>query len=133
MRRSTGQTMIVLLDSTVLIEALRSNKQMRAALAGITSVGHRLSTSAVNVGEVYGGMRAGEEARTEAFLSSLECYPVTWSIARRAGGLQNEWKRRGRTLTLVDMVVAATAIEYGTVLMTDNRRDFPMPEIQFYP
>jgi hypothetical protein len=36
-----------------------------------------LATAAINIAEVYGGMRPGEEARTEAFLSSLECYPVT--------------------------------------------------------
>ena len=33
------------------------------------------------------GMRAGEEAKTEKFLRSLEFYPVTWEIAQLAGNL----------------------------------------------
>jgi predicted nucleic acid-binding protein len=31
------------------------------------------------------------------------------------------------------MIVAATALEYGLVLVTDNRKDFPMPGIEFFP
>jgi predicted nucleic acid-binding protein len=31
------------------------------------------------------------------------------------------------------MMVAATAIENGLSLMTDNRKDFPLPELSFYP
>jgi hypothetical protein len=49
------------------------------------AAGHLLATAAINIAEVYAGMRPGEEARTEAFLSSLECYPMTGAIARRAG------------------------------------------------
>jgi len=47
--------------------------------------GHVLATTAINIGEVYAGMRRGEESKTEAFLSSLDCYPLTSAIARRAG------------------------------------------------
>jgi predicted nucleic acid-binding protein len=30
------------------------------------------------------------------------------------------------------MFIAATAVEYDLVLLTDNRKDFPMPELKFY-
>jgi predicted nucleic acid-binding protein len=30
-------------------------------------------------------------------------------------------------------MVAATALEHGLALMTDNRKDFPIPEISLYP
>ena len=39
----------------------------------------------------------------------------------------------GRTLSVMDMMVAATALVYGLPLMTDNRKDFPMAELRFYP
>lgn len=125
--------MIFLLDTTVLIDALRNKRSRRALLAELVENGHTLATAAINLGEVYSGMRPQEQAQTEAFLSSLECYPLTATIARRAGSLKYEWAQRGQTLTLADMIVAATALEHRLTLMTDNRKDFPLSELNFHP
>jgi predicted nucleic acid-binding protein len=129
--RKTGK-MTLLLDTTVLLDVLRARQNRRSLLADVVAAGHLLATSAINIGEVYAGMRRGEEDRTEAFLSSLVCYPMTGAIARRAGSLRSVWAQKGRTLSLADMMVAATALEHGLALMTDNRRDFPLPELNFY-
>jgi predicted nucleic acid-binding protein len=125
--------MIFLLDTTVLLDALRARQNRRSLLAELVAGGHVLATAAINIGEVYAGMRRGEESRTEAFLSSLDCYPLTAAIARRAGLLKSAWAQKGRTLSLADMMVAATALEHGLSLMTDNRKDFPLPELTLYP
>ncbi len=125
--------MILLLDTTVLLDVLRARQNRRSLLAELVAGGHVLATAAINIGEVYAGMRRGEESRTEAFLSSLECYPLTAAIARRAGSLKSAWAQKGRTLSLADMMVAATTLEHGLALMTDNRKDFPLPELNFYP
>jgi hypothetical protein len=125
--------MTLLLDTTVLIDVLRNRRNRRALLAGLVEQDHALAISALNLGEVYAGMRPDEAAQTEAFLNSLECLPVTASIARRAGTLKFAWQQKGRTLTLADMIVAATALEHSLTLLTDNRRDFPLPELAFYP
>lgn len=125
--------MILLLDTTVLVDVLRARQNRRSLLAELVAGGHVLATAAINIGEVYAGMRRGEESRTEAFLSSLDCYPLTAAIARRAGSLKSAWAQKGRTLTLADMMVAATTLEHGLALMTDNRKDLPLPELNFYP
>jgi predicted nucleic acid-binding protein len=125
--------MILLLDTTVLLDVLRARQNRRSLLAELVAGGHLLATAAINVGEIYAGMRVGEEKRTEAFLSSLDCYPITAAIARRAGSLKSAWAQKGKTLSLADMIVAATALEHGLTLMTDNRKDFPLPELNFYP
>jgi predicted nucleic acid-binding protein len=31
------------------------------------------------------------------------------------------------------MIIAATALERGLTLMTDNRGDFPIPELELFP
>lgn len=54
------------------------------------------------------------------------------AIARRAGKLKNTYARLGQTLALDDTIVAATALEHGLTLMTDNRRDFPQPDLKLY-
>lgn len=126
--------MILLLDTTVLIDVLRAHKDRRALLAELVAGGHILATAAMNVGEVYAGMRPGEEERTEALLANLEIVPMTADTARRAGKLRREWARKGQTFSLPDMIVAATAIEQGAVLMTDNRKHFRhIPGLELYP
>ncbi len=87
----------------------------------------------MNVAEVYAGMCLGEKIRTEALLDTLHCISTTEEVARLAGSLKSRYARQGVTLDLPDMIVAATALEHGLTLMTDNRRDFPLPELQLYP
>ena len=124
--------MIVLLDTTVLIDVLRGRQDRRTLLAELAVSGHTLATAAINLGEVYAGMLPEEETQTEFFLGSLECYSMTAAIARRAGKLKGLLGRKGRTVALADMMVAATALEHGLTLMTDNRKDFPLAELMFY-
>src|SRR5256885_11904789 len=60
-------------DTSVLIDVLRRRNGRRELLAELVRAGHTLSTTALNIAEVYGGMRPGETAPTEAFLGELEC------------------------------------------------------------
>jgi predicted nucleic acid-binding protein len=125
--------MKLLLDTSILIDVLRLRNRRRELLAELVRGGHSLSTTTLNIAELYAGMRAGEEAATEALLAGLEPYELNGSDARFAGKLKGIWVRKGRTLTLEDAIVAAIAIERGCALVTDNRKDFPMPEVRLYP
>ena len=95
------------------------------------ALGNTLAISAVTVAEIYHGLRPSEESETEAVLATLIVYDVTETIARRAGKLMQSNKARGKTLTMADTLIAATALEFELALATDNRRDFPMSDIHF--
>lgn len=125
--------MKLLLDTSILIDALRLRNRRREFLAELVRGGHTLTTTTLNIAEIYAGVRPGEESRTEALLSGLELYELSGTGARLAGRLKNTWARKGHTLSLADTIVAAIAIESGCALLTDNRKDFPMPEVQLYP
>ena len=125
--------MKLLLDTSVLIDVLRQKNRRREWLAELVRGGHTLSTTTLNIAEIYAGMRSAEEARTEALLGGLELYELNGSSARLAGKLKNTWSRKGRTLTLSDMIVAAIAIERNCAVLTDNRKDFPMSEVKLFP
>jgi predicted nucleic acid-binding protein len=125
--------MRLLLDTSVLIDALRFRRGRHELLARLVRSGHTLSTTAVNVAEVYAGMRSEEEQSTEALLTAMDCYDLTADTGRMAGSLKNKWAKKGRTIAIADAAVAAIAIERNCVLMTDNRKDFPMPELDLYP
>ena len=125
--------MELLLDTSVLIDALRSRNARRELLARLVNEGHHFSTTALNIAEVYAGVREEEAALTASFIDSLECHGLTASSGRHAGMLKNIWSRKGHPLSLSDTIIAAIAIENDCTLVTDNRKDFPMPELKLYP
>lgn len=79
------------------------------------------------------GMRPQEAAKTEKFLRTLEFFPISWDIAKSAGELYTYWRGQGRTLGMADVTVAAVALANNLVLLTDNRKHFPMPELHLFP
>jgi predicted nucleic acid-binding protein len=92
-----------------------------------------LACCSINVSEVYAGMREKEAGRTERFLRDLEFFKIGWEVARDAGLLKRDYSRKGRQLSLTDATIAAVCIANGLTLMTDNIKDFPMPELTLYP
>ena len=125
--------MTYLLDSSVLIDALNDRNGRPQFLAHLSQEDILLACCAVNVTELYMGMRPGEEAKTEKFLRSLEFYPVTWEIAQLAGDLFRQWRQKGQTLSFTDVTIAAVALAHKLVLVADNQKHFPMPELQLLP
>ena len=123
----------IILDTTVLIDALRNRNQRRALLAGLVVSGQELATSTICVAEVYGGLRPGEELATRAFLSGVDMVPVSPAIAERAGELKAAFRRQGQTRSITDMIVAATALENAFPVATDNRKDFQIPGLTLFP
>jgi len=125
--------MDLLLDTSVLIDTLRSRNGRKELLVRLVEEGHRLTTTGLNMAEIHAGIRSGEETRTSLLLDSLECYALDCETGKQAGLLKNDWAKKGKTVSLPDAIVAAIAIERGCTLMTDNRKDFPMPELSLYP
>ena len=122
-----------LLDTSVIIDALNAKRSRRDLLLGLVKQGHLLACCAINVADIYAGMRPREEQATEEFLRTLEYYYLTWPVARLAGLLKRDPARKGTTLTLADATIAAVALIYELTLMTDNVKDFPMKELSLYP
>ena len=120
-----------LLDSTVIIEVLNGRSDRGRMLEALIGEGTLLACCPINVTEVYMGMRPHEAEKTDAFLASLEFYPVTRDVARLAGELYREWREKGLTLALPDLTIAAVALVNGLQFATDNRKDFPMAELRF--
>ena len=124
--------MTYLLDTSLLIDVLTGRGGRPKLLAQFSEQDILLACCAVNVTEIHMGMRPGEEAKTEKFLRSLEFYPVTWGVSRLAGGLFRHWRQKGQTLSLADVTIAAVCLTHELVLVTDNRKHFPMPELRLF-
>lgn len=124
---------IYLLDTSVIIDALNQKRGRWQLLGSLVEAGDTLACSVVTLTEIYAGVRPNEMPLTEQFLDALEHYQLDSRLARDAGLLKNEWAKQGRTLGVVDLIIAATALAHNLALMTDNRKDFPMPQLVLYP
>lgn len=122
-----------LLDTCVIIDALNSKRQRKELLLDLLEQGHTLACCPINITEIYAGLRPSEEEATEEFLRSLLLIPCTWPVAQLAGELKRGYRRRGITLNLGDLLIAATALHNRLPLLTDNVKDFPMPDLILYP
>ena len=121
---------MILIDTTVLIDALRNRNQRRGLLEAWVLRGEQLATSAMNVAEIYSGCRPREEVMTRALLAGLVRYAITPEIAERAGLMKAALMRAGQTCSIADMMVAATALEHGMEVATDNVKDFQLPGLK---
>jgi hypothetical protein len=73
--------------------------------------------------------RGREQRRLRAWLDGLfgtapTIVAIDERIARAAGELRAARERRGRTVAQADMLIAATALITGRVLVTRNTKDF---------
>ena len=122
-----------LLDTSVIIDVLNNKRERPALLLDLVKSGHLLACCPINITEVYAGRRPKEQAATEGFFASLQHIPIAPAAARLAGELKRDYARKGTTLNLGDVIIAAVAIHNHLPLLTDNTKDFPMAALSLYP
>jgi len=122
-----------LLDTNILIFALRSDPKALDFLDALERKKERACISVVTRTEILARMRPHEEERTLELLDSLENLPVDEAIADRAGRLIYQYARQGVQLSFADALIAATALHHDLALATTNPKHFPMPELRLHP
>jgi predicted nucleic acid-binding protein len=118
----------VLLDTTVLIDALRGRGAANR-LSRLRAQRDMPFVCAVNIEEVFRGIRPGEGASVAALLNGLLIAPLGRTEGERAGTWRRSFAARGISLSQVDCLVAAAALGMDARLATGNPKDFPMSEI----
>ena len=124
-----------LLDTNVLSEPTRKAPEPRVIkwLGSVTP--EALCVSVLSVGELQKGIslqpgnrkRATHETWLENILMNTadgNLLPVDSAVARKWGELTAAARLEGRTLAIVDALLAATALVHGLTVVTRNSRDF---------
>ncbi len=114
---------LTLVDTTVLVDLLRGLPAARDYLSGLD---RRLVASELTRIEILRGLRSGEREVVERAFRAFRWAPVSEGIARRAGELGRRWRASHRGIGVVDLAIAATAMELGAELATSNVRHYPM-------
>lgn len=118
-----------LLDTTVLIDALRGRSARDRVLA-LNETGEAPCVCAVSVEELARGARPAERDQTRLLLASLRLAPLGVEEGWRADSWRQSFASRGITLGQTNCLIAAAAHGVGARLATGNPRHFPMEEIE---
>jgi predicted nucleic acid-binding protein len=119
--------MSFLADTNVLSELARPKPDagVRHWARGLTTI----SVSALTIEEIAFGLAWRPSARIRKWFDDFvdaqcDVLPVTYEIALCAGELRGKLQAGGNTRTQTDMLIAATAVVEGLMLVTRNARDF---------
>ena len=118
-----------LLDTDILSEVLKAKNPQVLDAANHYLVEHqRFSFSAMTFYEVLRGLRANQAARAlNGFLrlaASSEVVPVSIAVLQRAADLWADARSGGYARNDADLIIAATALETQSVLVTGNTAHF---------
>jgi len=113
----------VVLDTSVLIDHLRSSQPAADYLAGLTD---RPSCSEISRIEVMQGLRSAERRAAEKLFALIDWVPVSETVSRRAGDLGRRWRRSHPGIGVADLAIAATVEHVDGTLATRNLKHFPM-------
>ena len=120
------------MDTSICVGALRRvpdvERRLRAfdpselVLSVITVVELRLGAGLVRTPQVA-------RQQVDALIDMFDVLTVTREIAERAAGVGIELRRRGISLGDFDLLIAATAMTYDYLILTNNRRFFAVPSL----
>jgi predicted nucleic acid-binding protein len=128
--------MTYLIDTHWIVSWLNARQEAVRLLNSLEPDG--LAISEATYGEIYEGIYFGRDpAATEAafrrLLRGVAILPVNQAIWHRFAQIRGQLRRQGRLIGDMDVLIAATALHHGLVLVTANRRHFDrVPDLQVY-
>jgi tRNA(fMet)-specific endonuclease VapC len=118
----------VLIDTDILSQAIRRHRIVLANFRSYLATHGRFTISSMTKYEVLRGLKvksaANQLARLEKFCVHNVVLPVTDSIILRATDIYVDLYRKGSLIGDADILIAATALEHGMALATNNVKHF---------
>lgn len=121
--------MAIILDTDVLIRGERETFDLRGWLSAHR--GEQVEIAAITVAELWHGVqranvanRAKREHYVQSAIDGMLVIPYTETIALEHARIWAELESSGRMIGYYDLIVAATALERGSAVVTFNKRHF---------
>src|SRR3989338_8363434 len=121
----------LLLDSDVIIEALRGNAVILKELSEVRHAGWVMSYTPIAKAEIYHGLRRGEEKLTEGFFTVCRSIVITDDVGEQAGRYLAAY-HCSHGIEIADALMAAAARCAQATLFTLSQKHYHMKDIQFH-
>ena len=130
-----------LIDTNAISELICSRPEPRVLQWFEAADESLLFLSALTLGEIRKGVAALPQSKRRTHLESWlevdlqmrfagKILPVDEATADRWGVLAAEAKRKGRTLSVIDGLLAATSLQHNLTIVSRNRSDFEETRVQ---
>ena len=127
-----------LVDSNVVIDHLEDIPSASAVLESLTPKG--LAISIITYMEAFQGTERSPDAKQargkfQAFTDGVLILPLSFAVAERCARLRETLRTQKKRVNsrALDLIIAATALEYGLTLITKNTEDFKdIPDLTLY-
>ena len=121
-----------LIDTDILIDHLRGFPPAHELLGRLVLEQHDLLISVITMIElISGAVEPGEDIRIQQLLSGIPSVQLNDEIAVTAALYRRKFIKKIK-LGIADVIIAGTAKMMGAVLMTRNRKHFPMDDIRVH-
>jgi predicted nucleic acid-binding protein len=116
-----------LVDSDYVADWLKGRNDAVALLSDLADQG--LAISIITYGEIYEGIIYGQNPAALAnvfrrLLRGVDVLPLNRSTMRRFAAIRGQLRAEGKIIGDPDILIAATALQHGHILVTRNVRDF---------
>lgn len=122
----------VLLDTDVVIHLLRKQENSVKTLLALKQRDASFYVCPIVVAEIYVGAFAKEYTQIETFLSFCISLSIDDEVGKIAGLYANQYRKSHHKISLEDYLIAACANKYRLCLWTNNRKHYPMTDIQLF-
>jgi len=118
-----------IIDTDLLIDLLRNQKQAATFIAGLEIKNYVLATTAINIFELHRGAHKSQESEKNlqainVLVSRLSILPLTSKAAQKAGHIYAQLERDGQPIGLRDTFIAAIALTRECSIATRNQAHF---------
>ena len=114
----------MVIDTSIFIEYLRSKDRINTALTKLPSE-TVLYVSSITVFELYSGATDIKKRQDiDTLLQGVFILPLNTDIAKNAGFIYQDLRRRGNMIEVTDILIAATALENDLPIKTLNTNHF---------
>lgn len=118
----------IVIDTDVLIDLLRDKEYAVSKIRSLEK-NEELATTDINAFELYfGAYNSGDKARnitsTKGLLKNLTMIHTKEDSMETAGRIFAERKANGKMIEIRDLLIAATALQNGYKILTNNRGHF---------
>lgn len=123
-----------MLDTNMVSQVLKSHPQVLKKMTAkpLTSI----CISAITEGELEYGLSKRPKAKTlheavRQFLLAVEVLPWGSSVAKEYGQLRMKMQEAGKSLSALDLLIAAHALDSRSILVTNDRAFQHVPGLRY--